>query len=71
MAFTSHAVIGHAAPGDPGRLRRLAVRFSAPARPGQAITTTVWTSGPGRYAFETADDGGVPAITDGLAEFTA
>jgi acyl dehydratase len=71
MAFTSHALIGHAAPGDPARLRRLAVRFSAPARPGQTITTTVWASGAGRYVFETAGDGGVPVITDGLAEFTA
>jgi acyl dehydratase len=71
MAFTSHALIGHAAPGDPGRLRRLAVRFSAPARPGQTLTTTVWAAEPGAYAFETAAGDGARVITDGRAEFAA
>ncbi|RSN72098.1 MaoC/PaaZ C-terminal domain-containing protein [Actinomadura sp. WAC 06369] len=71
MAFTSHALIGHVAPDAPGRLRRLAVKFSAPARPGRAITTTVWTAGTDRCVFETVDDGGARVITDGRAEFTA
>src|SRR4051794_28579791 len=39
MAFTSRAVIETACPEDPARLRRLAVRFSKPCRPGETITT--------------------------------
>jgi len=76
MAFTSHAVIGHVLPGDPSRLRRLAVRFSAPAQPRHTITTNIWPTGvtPGRntretYAFETVTDEGKTVIKDGLAEF--
>lgn len=73
MAFTSHAVIGHAAAEDPARLRRLAVRFSAVAQPKHTITTDIWRKGTqnGRdvYAFETAHDEGAVVIKDGLAEF--
>ena len=75
MAFTSHAVIGHVL-RDPSRLRRLAVRFSAPAQPKHTITTSIWSTGvtPGRvtretYAFETVTDEGKTVIKDGLAEF--
>ncbi|MFC0531561.1 MaoC/PaaZ C-terminal domain-containing protein [Phytohabitans kaempferiae] len=68
MAFTSHALAGA---GDPARLRRLAVRFSAPAFPGHAITTNAWRTGKHRYCFETVADGGTQVIKDGLAEYTA
>jgi acyl dehydratase len=64
MAFTSVAVIQHACPDDPTRLRRLAVRFSKPVQPGQTITTRIW---PG-YAFQTESDDGSVVIKDGLAE---
>ncbi|WP_432842706.1 MaoC/PaaZ C-terminal domain-containing protein [Dactylosporangium sp. CA-092794] len=70
MAFASHALAGAIAPGDPTRLRRLAVRFSAPAFPGHAITTNAWRTAEHRYRFETLGDDGKPVITDGLAEFT-
>jgi acyl dehydratase len=79
MAFTSHAVIGHVLPGDPSRLKRLAVRFSAPAQPRHTITTSIWSTGvrpsgaDGQaretYAFETVTDEGKTVIKDGLAEF--
>ncbi|WP_113699944.1 MaoC/PaaZ C-terminal domain-containing protein [Nonomuraea lactucae] len=72
MAFTSHAILSRVAPEAPERLRRLAVRFSAPARPGQEMTTSIWRSGAreGRdgYAFESTGDDGTPLIKDGLAE---
>jgi acyl dehydratase len=64
MAFTSVAVIEHACPEDPTRLRRLAVRFAKPVQPGQTITTRIW---PG-YAFQTESDDGSVVIKDGLAE---
>jgi acyl dehydratase len=64
MAFTSVAVIQHACPDDPTRLRRLAVRFAKPVQPGQTITTRIW---PG-YSFQTESDDGSVVINDGLAE---
>ena len=69
MAFASHALIGAIAPADPTRLRRLAVRFSAPAFPGHAITTNAWRVGEHRYCFETLAEDGKQVIKDGLAEF--
>jgi acyl dehydratase len=72
MAFTSRAVIQAACPDDPARLRRLAVRFSKPAFPGQTITTRIWRADEGggheAYAYETTADSGDVVIKDGLAE---
>ena len=68
MAFTSRAVIEHACPDDPTRLKRLAVRFSKPCLPGQAITTRIWKAGEGAVAYETTSDTGDVVIKDGLAE---
>jgi acyl dehydratase len=73
MAFTSRAVIETACPDDPTRLKRLAVRFSKPCRPGETISTRIWDAGEadGRriLAYETtsADSGNV-VIKDGRAE---
>jgi acyl dehydratase len=72
MAFTSVAAIESFCPEDPTRLRRLAVRFSKVAFPGQTITTRLWNTGErdGRtaYAYETTSDSGDVVIKDGLAE---
>ncbi|MGY0500288.1 MaoC/PaaZ C-terminal domain-containing protein [Nocardia sp. FBN12] len=72
MAFTSHAVLSQVAIDDPARLRRLAVRFSKPARPEQLMTTSIWRTGEteGRqvYAFESASGDGDALIKDGIAE---
>lgn len=68
MAFTSRAVIGHACPEDPERLKRLVVRFSKPGLPGQTITTNLWDTAPGRVAFETTNNEGDVLIKDGFAE---
>jgi acyl dehydratase len=68
MAFTSRAVIEHACPEDPTRLKRLAVRFSKPCLPGQTITTRIWNAGDGVYQYETTADNDAVVIKDGLAE---
>jgi acyl dehydratase len=71
MAMTSQAVIKAVGGGDPGRLRRLAVRFSKPVFPGNDVVTTIYDAGirDGRhvYAFEATSNGDV-VIKDGLAE---
>lgn len=72
MAFTSWAVVQSVAGGDPTRLRRLAVRFSKPVLPGQAVTTRIWKAseadGHTVYGFETTNPDGETVIKDGLAE---
>ncbi|WP_378736842.1 MaoC/PaaZ C-terminal domain-containing protein [Nocardia brasiliensis] len=73
IAFISHALITRISPDDPARLKRLAVRLSSPAFPGQTITTATWATGTrdGRdgYVFETWSDNDQFVIQDGLAEF--
>ncbi|OLE20422.1 MAG: dehydratase [Catenulispora sp. 13_1_20CM_3_70_7] len=68
MAFASHAVIG-IAEADPRTLKRLAVRFAKPVPPGQDISTRIWRSGAGAYAFETASETEAVVLKDGLAVF--
>lgn len=73
IAFISHALITRISPTNPSGLKRLAVRLSSPAFPGQTIDTAVWATerqaGCDRYAFETCSDSGQFVIQDGLAEF--
>jgi acyl dehydratase len=68
MAIASHALIRTACPEDPERLRRLAVRFAAPVRPGQTITTRIEPAGVDLYAFETAGAERGLVLKDGWAE---
>ncbi|HSV38020.1 MAG TPA: MaoC/PaaZ C-terminal domain-containing protein [Nocardioidaceae bacterium] len=68
MAFNSRAVIETACPEDPSRLKRLVVRFSAPAQPKHTITTELWKTSDSSYAFQTVTDEGTFVIKDGLAE---
>lgn len=67
MAFAGRAVLEAA---DDERLRRLAVRFSRPVRPGDALTTRVWSLGAGSFAFETESGAGETVLRDGRAEVT-
>jgi acyl dehydratase len=69
QAFTSWALLTEVAGGDTARLRRLAVRFAKPVRPGQDVTTTIWAAGPTTYVFESTV-GDEVVIKDGLAELT-
>ncbi|MFL6113513.1 MAG: MaoC/PaaZ C-terminal domain-containing protein [Catenulispora sp.] len=68
MAFASHAVLD-IAQADPRALKRLAVRFARPVLPGQDISTRVWRTGAGTYAFETASESESVVLKDGLAVF--
>lgn len=68
MAFVGRAAVQAACPDDPSRLTRLAVRFSAPAFPGSTITTRLWQTSDGAYAFETTAQDGSVVIKDGAAE---
>jgi acyl dehydratase len=69
LAFAGRAVLEAAGVDDPGAVRRLAVRFSAPLFPGAALTTRVWRLGDGgTFAFEAVDAAGGPVLRDGRAE---
>ncbi|GAA2053214.1 MaoC/PaaZ C-terminal domain-containing protein [Catenulispora yoronensis] len=71
MAFASHAVTG-VADADPRTLKRLAVRFAKPVRPGRDIATRVWRiegGGDRAFGFETTSEGDVVVIKDGLAVY--
>ena len=68
MAFTGRAVLEAAGTDDPGAVRRLAVRFSAPLFPGDTLTTRIWRLADGAYGFEASGSDGTPVIKDGRAE---
>jgi acyl dehydratase len=69
MAFAGRAVLEAAAVEDPGAVRRLAVRFSAPLFPGGALTTRIWRlDGADVLGFEAVDGNGTPVLRDGRAE---
>ena len=75
MAMCSQAVVKIAADGDPGRLRRLAVRFSNNVFPGSDVITTVHDAGSTddglqAVAFE-ARSGGQTVIKNGRAEIAS
>jgi acyl dehydratase len=65
MAFTARAV---SQAEDGARVRRLAVRFSRPIRPGAELTTRLWRLESGAYAYDAADSSGELVIKDGRAE---
>jgi acyl dehydratase len=67
LAFAGRAVLETAGIDDPSRVRRLAVRFSAPVFPGDTITTQVWRVD-GGYGFETVDGEGNAVLKDGRLE---
>ena len=68
MAFTGRAVLEAAGVEDPGRVRRLAVRFSAPLFPGDTLTTRIWDLGGGAYGFEAVSGEGATVVKDGRVE---
>jgi acyl dehydratase len=68
MALAGRAVLEAAGVDDPGAVRRLSVRFSAPLFPGDTLTTRVWRLGEGAYGFESVGSDGARVARDGLAE---
>jgi acyl dehydratase len=71
MAFAGRAVLEAAGVEDPGAVRRLAVRFSAPVFPGGTVTTRIWRLDGETFGFESLDTHGTPVIRDGRAELRA
>jgi acyl dehydratase len=71
MAFAGRAVLSSQDDASPATVRRLAVRFSRPVRPGDRLTTRVWKSDDGAVRLETLDGSGATALKDGLAELDA
>jgi acyl dehydratase len=74
LGIASRALVALAAGGEPGRITRLAVRFSRYAFPGDEIDVSVYDAGPtanGRhgYAFEAASAGQV-ILKNGWVEVT-
>lgn len=76
MAFNANAIVERCCGGDTTKLKRLAVRFSAPNLPGQTMTTTIWEAdeapeGRRAFAFQATNDAGATVIKDGWAEVDA
>ena len=68
MAMTSQAIVKTVADGDPGRVTRLAVRFSKNVFPGDDVTTTIFDLGGGTYGFQATTNRGDTVISNGRAE---
>jgi acyl dehydratase len=68
MAFAGRAVLAKQGDRSPAEVRRLAVRFSRPVRPGDQLTTRVWNGDGDAVRFETLDGSGATVLKDGLAE---
>jgi acyl dehydratase len=67
MALCAHVIVSTLAGGDPDRVRRVAVRFAAPAFPGEDFEVTLYQAAAKTYSFE-ATSAGRPVITHGRAE---
>jgi acyl dehydratase len=67
LAHAGRTVLGALAIDDPSRVRRFAVRFSAPLFPGEALTTRVRRAD-GGAVFESFNPAGTPVLKDGLVE---
>lgn len=49
--MAGRALLGSLCANDPGRFRRLDVRFTSPAYPGEPLELQIWNTGPGRASF--------------------
>jgi acyl dehydratase len=70
MAFAGRAVLASQEMEDPAAIQRLAVRFSRPMAPGDALTTRVRRPQGGAVRFDATDGAGEVVLKDGLAELT-
>lgn len=68
MAVATKAVVNELASGDPARIARVAVDFSKPVFPGQALTTKIYEPAGGGYGFDVVNQNGITVITGGRAE---
>lgn len=63
FGFTGRALLHTLCGSDPERFESIAVRFSKPVLPGQALTVSMWEQGDGKALFQTSTDAGV--VIDG------
>ncbi|MGA8219909.1 MAG: MaoC/PaaZ C-terminal domain-containing protein [Solirubrobacterales bacterium] len=68
MAFAGRAVLAAREIEDPAAIRRLAVRFSRPMTPGEALTTRVLEPESGAVRFDATNGADEVVLKDGLAE---
>ena len=71
MAFAGRAVLASQEIEDPAAIQRLAVRFSRPMTPGDALTTRVRPPQVGAVRFDATNGAGEVVLKDGLAELAA
>jgi len=76
MAFASKALVDSLADGDSSKLRRFAIRFTRPVRPGWTLTTRIFDAGAtadGRRAYrvQVVNEEGVRVASNGWAELDA
>ncbi len=70
FGIAGHAILRLLCHGAPERLRRLDVRFTAPAYPGETLRTEVWRQQPGLAAFRVrAVERDVIVLNNGRAGF--
>jgi acyl dehydratase len=70
MAFAGRAVLAARDLDDPAAIRRLAVRFSRPMTPGEALTTRVLRPENGVVRFDATNGPDEVVLKDGLAELS-
>ena len=74
MSFACKTVVDKVGGGDPGKLRRLAARFSKPVLMGDVLTVEGWDEGTreGRrcYGYRVLNQKGDEVIKNGIAELT-
>jgi acyl dehydratase len=68
MAFAGRAVLASQEIEDPAEVLRLAVRFSRPMAPGDALTTRVRRPQEGAVWFDATNGAGEVVLKDGLVE---
>ena len=68
MAFAGRAVLASQEIEDPAAIKRLAVRFSRPMTPGDALTTRVRRPQQSAVRFDAVNGAGEVVLKDGLAE---
>jgi acyl dehydratase len=69
FGVVGHALLRLCCGGEPARLARMNLRFSAPVFPGETIETRVWDEGAGRFAFTArVPERDVTVISNGLCE---
>jgi acyl dehydratase len=71
FGVAGHALLKTLCGYDPGKLRRMEVRFSAVAYPGDTMRTEIWRTGDGRAAFRCRVVGREAVVlNNGYAEFS-